>query len=155
MSQAPAACRYFQRAVVDIPDQLCGDEYRDAELIAREPPQLPEYLIGPIMTFALEAMIVHEGSQQCGMLLLLANEQLGDSNELGCRVRERECARRSHQCLAFRLLAELKGRERFGNRALFFGCEHVGHRLRHTALELSVILEMIQPDSEVWEHGDD
>src|SRR5215469_1033981 len=147
--QAPAARGRLQDAIVDVADQLGGNEYAHVELEPGEPAQAAEGLIGPVTALERNAVILHERAQQRSVALLLADEKLDDAYQRRHLPRPREALGSAPQRAALGLLAELEGRNRAGNELPLFGFEDIGELVRNAARVLGVVLEVIQPDLQV------
>jgi hypothetical protein len=82
-AQALAIRGGFECPVVHDPYQLRADEYMQIEFKTREPSYETKHPIGPVAPLERDMVIFHEGPQQSGVTLLLANEKFGDPHEHG------------------------------------------------------------------------
>src|SRR6185437_7405902 len=152
-SQTLTAGRGLERAVVDVADQLGRDEDVEVELEPGEPAYTAEYAIGPVPAPRRDAVLLHELAQQARMALLLTNEELRDPRQELIAVGSRKAAGRPQEAAALRLLAELECGEGAGDEPALLGSESARRAAGSAARLLRVILEMVQPDPEIREHG--
>jgi hypothetical protein len=66
--------RGFERSVIDVGDELGGDQDVQTQAEPSQPTQAREHEVSLIGVFARDPVVFHEGGQQGRMSLLLANE---------------------------------------------------------------------------------
>ena len=152
-SQPLAAGDGLERAVVDIADQLGGDQDVQIELEAGEPAYAPEQGVAPVQALRADAVLLHELTQQARVPLLLADEELGDARQQLVAVGGREAARRAQEAGAVGLLAELERGDGAADEPALLGPEIAPRAAGRAARLLGVIFEMVEPDAQIREHG--
>lgn len=142
----------FERAVIDVADQLRRDENVEVELEAREPAHAAENGVGPVAALRSNAVLVHELAQQKRVALLLADEELGDPRQQLVAVRQREAVGCAQKPRAVGLLAQLERRDGAGDELALLGPQTAHRAAPGAARLLRVVLEMIQPHPQIREH---
>src|SRR5258708_3374756 len=146
--QALAIRDRFERAIIDVANQLSADQHAYIEPQSGESPYKAKNPIRPVGTLQRYAVILHESPQERCMTLLLADEQFNYRKQLRCPSRcETLC--RSQQYPPLRLFAELKRCDGACNELAFIGPQNIGNAVRSTARMQGVMFEMIQPDLKI------
>src|SRR5690606_20721866 len=102
---------------------------------------------------ARDPMPVHELAEQCGVMLFLTDEELGDPHEVGGTAPLRKAPCGAEERATFGLLSELERGDGARNEPPLIVGQIVGKVLGRRATGLRVVLEMIQPDIQVREHA--
>jgi hypothetical protein len=147
--QALAIRNCFERAIIDISNQLGTDEHAHIEPQSGEPPYKTKDPIGPVGSLQRHAMIVHENPQERGMTLLLADKQFNYPKQVRHLFFARESFRRSQERPPLRLFAELKRCDGACNELPFIAPQNIAEALRNTARTQRMMFEMIRPDLEI------
>lgn len=122
------------------------------ELEARETTGPPEDVIRPVAVLARDAMLVHELAQQCGMVLLLVDEQLDDLGQRPGAVRSLVALGGAQQGAALGLFAELEGGDGIRDHAPLVCGEPLTVALGQGRALPGVIEKVIEPDLEIGLH---
>jgi hypothetical protein len=94
--------------VVHHPYQLGAGEYVEVKFQARESSYESKRPIGPGSPLERDVMILHEGPEQSGVTLLLANEKFGDPHERLDTPSVGEASRGLQESTSVGLFPELK-----------------------------------------------
>src|SRR6266705_6468910 len=100
-----------------------------------------------------DAVGCHEVTQKVRMLLFLADQKLRNSRYLGGLVFLCEAVGRAQQIASGGLLSQLKSCDGRGDELPLRHSQDVGNAVRDVAWVLGVVLEMIEPDFQIREHG--
>src|SRR5258707_14378489 len=106
--QALAIRDRFERAIIDVANQLSADEHAYIEPQSGEPPYKAKNPIRPVATLQRHPVILHESPQERCVALLLLDEQFNYSWQVRHLLLLRETLYRPQQCPPLRLFAELK-----------------------------------------------
>jgi hypothetical protein len=147
--QALAIGNRFERAIIDVSNQLGADEHADIEPQSGEPPHETKNPVGPIAALRRDVVILHESPQKSRVALLLSDKQFENSKQVRHLMLPRETFRRSQQRPPLGLFAELKCCDRARNELPFIGPQNIGEAIGNTARMQRVMFEMIQPDLEI------
>src|SRR5258708_1037341 len=146
--QALAIRDRFERAIIDVTNQLSADEHAYIEPQSGESPYKAKNPIRPVGTLQRHPVILHESPQERCMTLLLSNEQFHYPRQLRYPSRG-ETLCRSQQCPPLRVFTELKRGDGACNELPFICLQNIGKAVRNTARMQGVIFEMIRPDLEI------
>ncbi len=151
--QPLAAGRGFERAVIHVADQLGRDEHVQIELETGQPAHAAEHGIGPMPALGADAVLVHEIAQQASMSLLLADEELDDARQELIAMSGGKTASRPQKSAAIGRLAKLEYGDRAGNEPALLRPQAASPPAGQRPRLLCVVFEMIEPNSEIREHG--